>query len=105
MTYNSEYDNLKQYKSNKIRYYIFGSSTTWDSIAMYPMFDPTGVQTHNLKIMSVPYAREKTCDTTRNYFCEKPHLIQDEGVEKLCLTDCVKQLENVSSCKCTLLDI
>ena len=50
MTHNLKYDNLKQYKSNKIRY-IFGSSTTWDRIAMYPMFDPTGVQTHNLKII------------------------------------------------------
>ena len=36
-------------------YYIFGSSTTQDRSTMHPKFDPTGVQTHDLQIMTVHF--------------------------------------------------
>ena len=35
--------------------YIFDSSTTWDSSTTYLKFDPTGVRTHDLQIITVHF--------------------------------------------------
>ena len=34
---------------------MFGSSTTWDRSTMHPKFDPIGVRTHDLQIMTVHF--------------------------------------------------
>ena len=36
-------------------HYIFSSSTTYDRSTMHPKLDPTGVQTHDLQIMTVHF--------------------------------------------------
>ena len=35
--------------------YMFSSSTTWDRTTTHPKFDPTGVRTHDLQIMTVHF--------------------------------------------------
>ena len=34
---------------------MFGSSTTWDRSTTHPKFDPTGIRTHDLQIMTVHF--------------------------------------------------
>ena len=37
----------------KLSYYIFGSSTTKDRNTTYPKFNPTGIRTHDLRIIII----------------------------------------------------
>ena len=35
--------------------FMFSSSTTWDRSTTHPKFDPTGIRTHDLQIMTVHF--------------------------------------------------
>ena len=38
---------------------MFSSTTTWDRNTMHLKFDPTGVQTHDLQIMTVHFMSQR----------------------------------------------
>ena len=48
--------------------YIFGSSTTQDRSTTHPKFDPIGVRTHDLQIMTVQFMSQ-THSSMSYYYC------------------------------------
>ena len=53
--YNGDHSPCESMMNTIVVHYMFSLSTTWDRSTMHSKFDPTGVRTHDLQIMTVHF--------------------------------------------------
>ena len=56
--------NKRLYQIPSCSHNMFSSSTTWDRSTTHPKFDPTGVRTHDLQLMTVIFMSTETPSLT-----------------------------------------